>query len=268
MAEFGPNKVVLPVGTDSTRPASPSNGFMRYNTDRFGVEMYTQAGWIIGGGIPGSVNNPGASGTALYNLGYTTTGNYYIDGGSGAYEAYIKMDYGGGWINVNLSNSVYSTLLSGGAAGSGGTDPLTGSSATGTSLLNASNALQTQNSYYDCGGSSGKAYVDLNSTFASDFGITEARMKIYMVSVGGTTCGPNWTSIFSNTRTIISGTSLQIDGACGNSPNRYADKVSAPFTVEFYGTLSTATRVFQGWTACGIYSGGGYTMRLLEMYVR
>ena len=65
----------------------------------------------------GTQQNPASSGTALYNAGITTSGNYWIDGGSGAYEAYIKMDAGGGWINLNLSNSVYSNLLVGGTGG-------------------------------------------------------------------------------------------------------------------------------------------------------
>ena len=262
MASFGPNELVLPVGNDSNRPVSPPNGYIRYNTDQYGVEMYTDAGWIIGGGQPGTENNPATSGKVLYNAGFTTTGNYWLDGGSGTTQYYIKMDYGGGWINVNNGNSVYSTLLSSGW-GTGGSDMLSGGG-TGTSLLNANNSSHSQAQSYGCPAEPYKSYIDLNNTFATDFNITEARIKILYVSDdSNVTCGPYWTSAFSD-RTIITGTSTQVDTTCNNSPNRYSDKVGTGFTVEFYGTLNSATRILQAWTACG----GSFTMRLLEVYVR
>ena len=211
---------------------------------------------------PGTQNNPASSGTALYNAGITTTGNYWIDGGSGAYEAYIKMDAGGGWINLNLSNSVYSNLLVGGA-GSCGSNMVAGGGS-GTALLNANNGTYQQANCYGCNGSSYKSYLDLNSTFASDFNITQVRVKVLYVSDNGNVvCGPYWTSTTSS-RTQLQGTATQMNGACNNTPNRYSDQVGTGFTVEFHGPLNTNTRLFQQWTACG----GSYVSKLQEIYVR
>ena len=210
----------------------------------------------------GTQENPASSGIALYNAGITTSGNYWINGGSGAYEAYIKMDAGGGWINLNLSNSVYSNLLVGGTGG-GGSNMVAGGG-TGTALLNANNGTYAQANSYGCNGSNYKSYLDLNSTFASDFNITEVRVKILYVSDNGNVvCGPYWTTTTSS-RTQLQGTATQMNGACNNTPNRYSDQVGTGFTVEFHGPLNTNTRLFQQWTACG----GSYVSKLQEIYVR
>lgn len=210
----------------------------------------------------GTQANPAASGMALYNAGIQTTGNYWINGGSGAYEAYIKMDAGGGWINVNLSNSVYSTLLSGGN-GTGGSNMAAGGGS-GTALLNANNATHAQAQSLGCSGDQGKSYLDLNSTFVSNFSITKVRIVVLYVSDnGGVVCGPYWTSTTSS-RTQLQGTSTQLNGACSNYPNRYSDQVGTGFTVEFHGTLNTTTRLFEQFTACS----GSYTSQLKEVYVK
>ena len=209
----------------------------------------------------GSESNPASSGMALYNAGITTTGNYWLDGGSGPYEAYIKMDAGGGWINVNLSNSVYSTLLSDGAGGCGSNMSSGGGS--GTSLLNANSGSYSQANCYGCGGDAYKSYLDLDSTFVSDFSITQVRIKVLMNSTSGVVCGPYWTSTTSS-RTQLQGTAVELNGACSNYPNRYSDQVGSNFTVEFYGTLNTNTRLFQQFTACS----GSYNSQLQEVYVK
>jgi hypothetical protein len=212
--------------------------------------------------IPGTQDNPASSGIALYNAGVTTSGNYWLDGGSGAYEAYVKMDAGGGWINVNLSNSVYSSLLVGGT-GSCGSNMVAGGGS-GTALLNANNGSYAQANCYGCNGANYKSYVDLNSTFASDFSITEVRVKLLYVSDdGNVTCGPYWTSTTSS-RTQLQGTAIQLNGACNNPPNRYSDKVGTNFIVEWYGALNTNTRLLQQWTACS----GSFVSQVQEIYVR
>lgn len=210
----------------------------------------------------GTQGNPASSGIALYNAGITTTGNYWIDGGSGAYEAYVKMDAGGGWINVNLSNSVYSNLLVGGT-GYGGSNMVAGGGS-GTALLNANNGTYAQANSYGCNGANYKSYVDLNSTFVSDFSITEVRIKLLYVSDNGNVvCGPYWTSTTSS-RTQLQGTATQLNGACNNTPNRYSDKVGTNFIVEWHGVLNTNTRLLQQWTACG----GSFVSQVQEIYVR
>ena len=225
----------------------------------FGQSLLSGA---FGSAALGTQANPATSGMALYNAGIQTTGNYWINGGSGAYEAYIKMDAGGGWINVNLSNSVYSTLLSGGN-GTGGSNMAAGGGS-GTALLNANSATHAQANSLGCGGDSGKSYLDLNSTFVSDFSITKVRIVVYYVSDSGSVvCGPYWTSTTSS-RTQLQGTSTELNGACSNYPNRYSDQVGTGFTVEFHGTLNTTTRLFQQFTACS----GSYTSQLKEVYVK
>lgn len=210
----------------------------------------------------GSYNNPASSGIELYNAGFTQSGLYWIDGGSGKYETYLKMDYGGGWIMVNKSNSIYPTLLTS-HWGTGGSDLLING---GSNLdsLNAGNSTQSQAHHYGCPGEAGRSYININNQFALDFNITQVRIKIYYDSDdGGVTCGPYWTSGI-NGRTIISGSSIQVDTTCANPPNRYSDKNGVGFTVEFYGTLQNIPRLFEAWTACG----GSFTMRLLELYVK
>ena len=203
-----------------------------------------------------------ASGKDLYDNGITTSGNYWLDGGSGAYEAYVKMDEGGGWINVNVSNSIYANLLTN-SWGSGGSTLLSGGG-TGTSLLGGGNSTQSQANYYGCPGANGKTVLDLDSTFASDFGITDVRIKIlYISDNGNVVCGPYWTQTTSS-RTIVQGQAIEVNGTCNNTPNRYSDRVGTNFTVEWYGPLNTVTRLLETWTACG----GSFTMQLQEVYVR
>jgi hypothetical protein len=264
VASFGPDKVVLPSGTDANRPASPPNGFMRYNTDRYGVEMYTQAGWIVGGGEPGSVNNPASSGIALYNAGFTTTGNYWLTSNStGPFQVRIAQDYGGGWINVTPTMGTMTNALTSGS-GSGGSSFLQSPGTDPTSEINCSNSTQAQAGVYGCGSSGAQAYLNLNNSFATEFGITEVRIKLYYVSDdNNVVCGPYWSNTTSS-RTMIQGTSLQVTGSCNNAPNRYSDLVGTGFTVEWYGPLNSATRLLEGWTACG----GSYTVQLKAVYVR
>ncbi len=259
MAGFGPDKVVLPVGTNSDRPVNPGNGFMRYNTDQYGVEMYTQAGWMIGGGAPGSAANPA---TDTLQLVGQPTGNYWLQGSLGLVESYIKQDYGGGWINLNTQMGAYGNVLSTGW-GSGGGNIISGASGTSTSIINASSVPSYQAYSYGCPGQNGKSYLNLDSTFASDFSISEVRIKIYMNSNAATICGPYWQNSASGIN-IISGTTLQIGGTCANGSDSYGARAGSGWTVEWYGTLNLATRLLESWSACG----GGFDWTLKEIYVR
>ena len=222
--------------------------------------IFSPGGNVLNGSSPAL-----AAPSAIYLrdvAGITSNGNYWLDGGSGAYLAYVKMDQGGGWINVNLNNSIYANLLTSGW-GTGGSNMIA-NGGTGTALLNASNSTHAQANSYGCSSAPYRSYVDLDSTFASDFGITEVRVKIlYISDNGNVVCGPYWTNTTSS-RTIVQGTSTEVNGACNNTPNRYSDVVGTNFTVEFYGPLNTVTRLIESWTACG----GSFTMQLQELYVR
>lgn len=270
MSSFGPDKVILPSGTTANRPGSPSNGLMRYNTTLNAVEMYTSQGWIIGGDKPGTITNPAQSGQEIYNAGLTTTGLYWFAGdtyGAGdgnQFQMYVKHDYGGGWININKNAGPYGTILTSGF-GSGGSDILSGAATDTTSAINCNNSTHAQAGQVGCAGSAQRSYVDLASSFATDFSVSEVRMKItYVSDDSNVTCGPYWTDVISSGLTIISGTSTQVNTTCANNPNRYSDINGVGFTVEFYGTLASSTRVVTAWTACG----GSFVMTLDELYVR
>jgi hypothetical protein len=266
MGSFGPDKVVLPSGTTANRPSSPPNGFMRYNTDLYGVEMFTQAGWVIGGGAPGSENNPfSGTGTGLYNAGFTTTGNYWLNSTStGPFEVRIVHDNGNGWINMTPTMGTMTNALTSGS-GSGGSSFLQSPTLDPTSEMNNGTSTQSQAQVYGCPGINGKAYLDLNSSFASDFSITEVRIKMYFVSGGNVICGPYWTnSTTQSSRVQLQGTTTQLNGACANPPNRYTDLVGSGFTVEWYGDISSSNRLLMSWTACG----GSFGAQLKSIYVR
>jgi len=264
MSSFGPDSVTLPVGTTAGRPASPSTGLIRYNSTEGGIEFYTPSGWKVSKAPIGSAENPASNGNEIYNSGQTTTGIYWLtSAGTGDFEALIKQDYGGGWINMTPTMGTMTTALTS-AYGTGGSNMLV--SASTNPLLPIDCGLSTHNQAYTygCGGSSGSSSISLNSTFATAFNISEVRIKLYYAGDdGNVTCGPYWVSNLSS-RTIISGTSIQVDGTCNNTPNRYSDLVGSKFTVEWYGTLSSATLLLESWTACG----GEMTFQVKEIYVR
>lgn len=257
----------LPSGTTEQRPINPSPGYVRWNTTQQFVETYNGSSWTslpyVAPVLNGSTSILAApSGNYLYENGFTTTGTYWLNGGSGAYQAYVKMDYGGGWINLNVSNNVYNPLLTN-TFGTGGSALLNGGG-TGTALLGGGNSTQSQANSFGCPGANGKTRLFLNSTFTTDFNITEVRIKILYVSDNSNVvCGPYW-PVSTSSRTIIQGSSIEVNGTCANTPNRYSDLVGTGFTVEWYGPLVTATELFSTWTACG----GSFTMQLLEIYAR
>lgn len=272
MSSFGPDKVILPSGTTANRPASPSNGLMRYNTTLNAVEMYSSQGWIIGGDTPGSITNPAQTGQEIYDAGSTTSGLYWFAGdtyGAGdgnQFQMYVTQDQGGGWINLTKASfGPYGTILSSGF-GTGGSDILAGGvTADVFNAIACSNSIQAQATQVGCPGQGQMAYVNLQSAFATDFSISEVRLKItYVSDDNAVTCGPYFTSVM-NGRTIISGTAVQVDTVCANPPNRYSDRNGTPpYTIEIFGSLLSVTRIVQAWTACG----GSYTMKLDQLWVR
>lgn len=263
MPSFGPDKVVLPTGNTASRPGSPSVGLLRYNTDEAAIEFYSSTGWKVSKAPLGTYENPATSGMAIYNSGQTSSGVYWLKTPGGTpFEAYIKMDYGGGWINLNKNLGPYTNVLTS-SYGTGGSDMLTGASNVDVSALNCANSTHAQAQSLSCSGSSGRSVVSLNSTFASNFSITQVRLKVlYVTDDGNVTCGPYFTNS-TTSRTIITGSSIEVEGTCNNPPNRYSDLVGTGFTVEFYGPLAN-NDLFYSWTACG----GSFTIQLKEIYVK
>jgi hypothetical protein len=75
---------VMPAGTTAQRPATPQSGWLRYNTDLLGMEMYNGTEWVLvgsGGGVdyteatdPLITTNPDTLGALWVN---TTTGEIF-----------------------------------------------------------------------------------------------------------------------------------------------------------------------------------------------
>jgi len=78
----------VPSGTTAQRPASPSNGMMRYNTTLGVLEAYASNSWVTIGAQLGTQSNPATSATQLKNAGTTTNGVYYYTLSSGTVPLY------------------------------------------------------------------------------------------------------------------------------------------------------------------------------------
>lgn len=78
----------MPSGTTAQRPASPSNGMIRYNTTLGVLEAYASGSWVVIGAQLGTQNNPATSATQLKNAGITTNGVYYYTLSSGTVPLY------------------------------------------------------------------------------------------------------------------------------------------------------------------------------------
>ena len=73
----------MPSGTTAQRPISPSNGYMRYNTDLTSMEAYSNGAWgSVGGGATG-----GGTDNIFYENGQVITADYTIPVGKNAMSA-------------------------------------------------------------------------------------------------------------------------------------------------------------------------------------
>lgn len=74
---------VIPAGTTAQRPASPTNGMIRYNTTTSSVEVYKSGTWgSVGGGATGGGQN-----AAFYLNDTTISVNYTVPTGQNAMTA-------------------------------------------------------------------------------------------------------------------------------------------------------------------------------------
>jgi len=75
--------IKIPAGTTAQRPATPANGYMRYNTDLLAYEGYNNGAWAsLGGGATGTGTDK------IFNLnGQTVTASYTIPSGNNAVSA-------------------------------------------------------------------------------------------------------------------------------------------------------------------------------------
>jgi hypothetical protein len=110
----------LPSGTTAQRPASPTNGMQRFNTETAVIEFYNGTSWVGIGLLDGSSPNTAApSGSYLYNtIGLRTNGFYWIRpaGYNGsAFQVFVDFDGtvsgisgGGGWMRIAYAQDYYS----------------------------------------------------------------------------------------------------------------------------------------------------------------
>jgi hypothetical protein len=74
---------IIPAGTTAQRPASPTNGMIRYNTTTSSVEVYKAGTWgSVGGGATGGGQN-----AAFYLNDTTISVNYTVPTGQNAMTA-------------------------------------------------------------------------------------------------------------------------------------------------------------------------------------
>jgi hypothetical protein len=230
----------------------------------FGAAGAKRYGFTSGKGRLGTLANPAVNGKAIYAADPTsTTGTYWlISPGGVVYQAYIKMDYGGGWVNLNLGAlGPYTTPLTSGN-GTGGGNHLSGGSSTFAAALGASYINNSQAVTFQCPGYDYRSYVTANATMVSELGATQIRFKASATSLSGVTCG--YINSGMSSYTLISGTNNMIS-VCNNPPNSYSEVNPGSFTVEAYGGFVTSTtRVYESWTACG----GSFSSALTEVYIR
>ena len=90
---------MMPAGTTAQRPISPSNGYMRYNTDLSSMEAYSNGAWgSVGGGATG-----GGTDHIFYENGQVITTDYTIPVGKNAMSAG----------NITINTGVTVTVSSG-----------------------------------------------------------------------------------------------------------------------------------------------------------
>ena len=161
----GTGSMGVPVGTTAQRPASPSTGYMRFNSSSKTAEIYTGTGWEVigdqsstyavdfvvvagggggGGASTGSIRSGGGGGAGGFRTSAGTSG------GGGAAESSLTVTAGTTYTitvgaggagagaglvgrSVSGNNSVFApiTATGGGAGGDSGYSPLSGGSGGG-----------------------------------------------------------------------------------------------------------------------------------------
>lgn len=262
--------IEIPTGTVSDRPGSPDNGVIRYNTD-YNIWEYYENGWFeYGTGRPATLglneNSPAPDGNTIYSQsnGLASTGVYWIQGqGSNTpFKAFIKMDYGGGWINVNRQMGPYSDAITGTSLNSNGGDQV-GEGGGSLEPINGPLVENRQAAAYGCGSRDYRSRVTLSSEFDNAFPHTQVRWKWQQEDIiQSGVCGFNRPDSSDNSINI-SGKGSQVS-QCANNPNQYVQVNPRYYIAEFYAD-SDVREVFHAYTACG---NGIMFTRLLEIFIR
>jgi hypothetical protein len=257
-----------PIGTTEQRPSSPLAGMIRFNTSINNLEYYNGTSWITSSASQGTLGSSpqlaATSGNQIYSENPNApTGIYWLKTPSNVtYQAYIKMDFGGGWVNLNTQVGPYSSALTS-TWGSGGGNALSGAVVGfggAITPISANFVANNQGNIFGCPGANGASNVNMNSTLKSDLGATKVRWKFSVQNMSNVTCGFPADAV--SNLTIISGTSNNF-AVCANPPNQYSQVNPGSFTAEGYGNFS-GTLVNRVYTACSGY----FEVRLVELYVR
>jgi hypothetical protein len=264
----GTGYLTLPSGTTAQR-ITPAAGSIRYNSTIGAPEQYIGGAWqsLLGT----SSAYPAVSATAIYNANNSAPSGYYWikpAGLSQPFQAYCKMDYSSGWMNVARSIPEISTspVLVGVAGGSGagdhiGTDfsnPLS----VAAGYVSGPTVSNAQATVYCCPGGSYPSTIQTTAAFRTAFpSISQVRVKVWIgTNDGNVVCA---TVGGMGSVTMITGSS-NILGICNNTPNRWSDLNGANQVVEFYGTPQSQTILYTVSTACG----GSFNSRILELYIK
>jgi hypothetical protein len=255
-----------PIGTTTNRPTTGVSGATRFNTTIGAPEIWNGNSWVSQLGT--SPHFPAVSATAIYSANSSAPSGYYWikpAGLSQPFQAYCKMDYGGGWMNVSkfipeissspvLTGNGYSDMI--------GTDYSNWAS-TPMSFINGINVYQDQESAYACTGGSYPTTIQTSAAFRTYFPtITQVRVKVWIgTNSGNVVCA---TVGGMGSTTMITG-SANILGICNNTPNRWSDVNGQNQNVEFYGTPQSTTVLYTTSSACG---SGGFYSRVLELYIK
>jgi hypothetical protein len=246
----GTGSIQLPTGTTAQRPASPVAGMIRYNTTLSCIESYNGTQWVLG--IGSSPSTAATSGKAIYNAYPSApSGVYWLKTSGGtAFQAYIAMDYGGGWVNLhtNYGSGAYSSPLT----TAGWANHLSGASGNGFgpwAPLGASYVNNAQANSYVCSGSSYRSQVFANASILTDLGATQVRWSSSVTNMSNVTCG--YLNANQSNYTIINGTSSMLN-TCANPPNQYSQVNPGSFTLIAYANIAASgNALFEAWTACG-----------------
>jgi hypothetical protein len=261
--------LVFPSGTTAQRPTSPVLGQQRYNATVGAPEFYNGTTWISQLGT--SPQFPATSASAILTANPSAPSGYYwirTATMSTPLQAYCKMDFGGGWINVSRiipeisSSPVLTGVVGGGGAGDHiGTDfsnPLS----VAAGFIAGPNVNNAQATVSGCSGGNAPSTIQTSAAFRTAFpSISQVRVKVWIgTNDGNVVC---CTVGGMGSVTMITG-STNILGICNNTPNRWSDLNGANQVVEFYGTPQSQTVLYTVSTACG----GSFNSRVLELYIR
>jgi hypothetical protein len=262
--------LVFPSGTTAQRPTSPVLGQQRYNATVGAPEFYNGTTWISQLGT--SPQFPATSASAILTANPSApSGYYWIKPAtlSTPFQAYCKMDFGGGWMNVPrlIPEISSSPVLIGNAGGSGASDMVgtdfSNPLAVPLGFINGVTASNNQTDTYGCGGGSYPSTIQTTSAFRTHFPtISQCRVKVWIgTNSGNVVCA---TVSGMSAVTMITGSS-NILGICSNTPNRWSDLVGQNQVAEWYGTPQSSTILYTTSSACG---SGGFNTRVLELYIR